>query len=29
MRQEANAGLWDEDLVTEFFAMLDKRSEVA
>jgi cyclic di-GMP phosphodiesterase len=29
MRQEAQAGLWDEDLVGEFFAMLDKRRQVA
>ena len=25
MRAEAEAGLWDKELVTEFFAMLDKR----
>ncbi len=29
MRQEAQAGLWDEDLVGEFFTMLDKRQQVA
>src|SRR5271169_282605 len=29
MRQEAQAGLWDEDLVGEFFTMLDKRRQVA
>jgi hypothetical protein len=29
MRDEANAGLWDEDLVAEFFQMLDKRRQVA
>src|SRR5579862_2442435 len=29
MRQEAEAGLWDEELVSEFFAMLDKREQVA
>jgi putative two-component system response regulator len=29
MREEAQAGLWDEDLVAEFFAMLDKRRQVA
>jgi cyclic di-GMP phosphodiesterase len=29
MREEAQAGLWDEDLVVEFFAMLDKRRQVA
>jgi putative two-component system response regulator len=29
MRQEAQAGLWDEDLVAEFFSMLDKRRQVA
>jgi len=25
MRQEARAGLWDEELVGEFFSMLKKR----
>ena len=29
MRDEAKAGLWDEDLVAEFFAMLDQRRQVA
>jgi len=29
MREEAQAGLWDEDLVVEFFTMLDKRRQVA
>src|SRR5579862_4084096 len=29
MRQEAEAGLWDEELVSEFFSMLDKREQVA
>jgi putative two-component system response regulator len=29
MRAEARSGLWDEELVSEFFAMLDKRSEAA
>ena len=29
MREEAQAGLWDEDLVREFFTMLDKRRQVA
>ncbi len=29
MRQEAQAGLWDEELVAEFFTMLDKRQQVA
>jgi putative two-component system response regulator len=29
MRQEAKAGLWDEELVAEFFSMLDKRRQVA
>ncbi|HVM91546.1 MAG TPA: HD domain-containing phosphohydrolase [Terriglobales bacterium] len=29
MREEAQAGLWDEELVAEFFAMLDKRRQVA
>jgi len=29
MREEAKAGLWDEELVDEFFLMLDKRRQVA
>ncbi len=29
MRQEAQAGLWDDDLVGEFFSMLDKQRQVA
>jgi putative two-component system response regulator len=29
MREEARAGLWDRDLVIEFFAMLDKQRQVA
>ncbi len=29
MRNEARNGLWDKDLVSEFFGMLDKRSQVA
>ena len=29
MREEAQAGLWDEELVAEFFSMLDKRRQVA
>ena len=29
MREEALAGLWDEELVAEFFSMLDKRRQVA
>lgn len=29
MREEAEAGLWDKDLVGEFFLMLDKRRQVA
>src|SRR5580704_10328363 len=29
MRAEARSGLWDEELVTEFFSMLDKRRQVA
>jgi putative two-component system response regulator len=29
MREEAQAGLWDEDLVAEFFSMLEKRRQVA
>jgi putative two-component system response regulator len=29
MRAEAQSGLWDEELVSEFFAMLDKRRQVA
>jgi putative two-component system response regulator len=29
MRAEAQGGLWDEELVTEFFTMLDQREQVA
>jgi HD-GYP domain-containing protein (c-di-GMP phosphodiesterase class II) len=29
MRAEARNGLWDEELVSEFFGMLDKRRQVA
>ncbi len=29
MRDEARSGLWDEELVSEFFDMLDKRRQVA
>ena len=29
MRTEANSGLWDKDLVAEFFRMLDKQRQVA
>jgi putative two-component system response regulator len=29
MREEARAGLWDQDLVDEFFHMLEKRRQVA
>jgi len=29
MRDEARSGLWDKELVSEFFAMLDKRRQVA
>jgi putative two-component system response regulator len=29
MRDEASAGLWDDELVAEFFTMLDKRRQVA
>jgi putative two-component system response regulator len=29
MRAEARGGLWDEELVAEFFSMLDKRRQVA
>jgi putative two-component system response regulator len=29
MRAEARSGLWDEELVAEFFSMLDKRRQVA
>ena len=29
MRAEAQSGLWDEELVAEFFGMLDKRHQVA
>jgi putative two-component system response regulator len=29
MRDEAHAGLWDQDLVAEFFSMLEKQRQVA
>jgi putative two-component system response regulator len=29
MRDEARTGLWDEELVVEFFSMLDKQRQVA
>ena len=29
MREEAQAGLWDEELVAEFFSMLEKQRQVA
>jgi hypothetical protein len=29
MRDEARAGLWDEELVMQFFSMLDKQRRVA
>jgi cyclic di-GMP phosphodiesterase len=29
MREEARSGLWDEELVREFFSMLDKQRQVA
>ncbi len=29
MRAEARSGLWDEELVSEFFGMLDQRRQVA
>ncbi len=29
MREEAQAGLWDEELVTEFFSMLEQQRQVA
>src|SRR6184192_340900 len=29
MREEARSGFWDEELVTEFFLMLDKQRQVA
>ena len=29
MRDEGRAGLWDEELVAEFFSMLDKQRQVA
>jgi hypothetical protein len=29
MRDEARSGLWDEELVSEFFGMLDKRRQAA
>jgi hypothetical protein len=29
MRDEARAGLWDDELVLQFFSMLDKQRQVA
>jgi putative two-component system response regulator len=29
MRQEARSGLWDQELVTEFFSMLEAQKRVA
>jgi hypothetical protein len=29
MRAEAQSGLWDQELVAEFFRMLDERRKVA
>jgi len=29
MRQEAHAGLWDANLVSEFFALLEKEHRAA
>jgi hypothetical protein len=29
MREEARAGLWDEELVMEFFSMLQEQEQVA
>jgi hypothetical protein len=29
MRDEARAGLWDEELVAEYFSMLEKQRQVA
>jgi len=29
MREEARVGLWDEELVMEFFSMLEKQRQVA
>jgi len=29
MREEARQGLWDEELVIEFFSMLDAQRQVA
>jgi hypothetical protein len=29
MRAEADGGLWDPELVAEFFGLLDKRRQVA
>ncbi len=29
MREEANSGLWDRELVAEFFRLLEKRRQVA
>ena len=28
MREESRSGLWDHELVAEFFRMLDKRSQL-
>jgi hypothetical protein len=29
MRDEARSGLWDEELVAEYFSMLEKQRQVA
>jgi hypothetical protein len=29
MREESQAGLWDQELVAEFFSMLEKQRQVA
>ena len=29
MREEARAGFWDQELVNEYFRMLEKRRQVA
>jgi len=29
MRDEARTGLWDEELVSEYFSMLEKQRQVA
>jgi hypothetical protein len=29
MREEARSGFWDEELVTDYFSMLEKQRQVA